>query len=284
MKHIVVIGVGLIGGSFAKAIKKCYPDIKIYGMDISEHHLQKAINLNIIDAVATQNQLEDADLILLSVPVNEAVQLLPEILNNLALHTLVIDVGSTKQAICQAVQHHPKRNQFLATHPIAGTEFSGPEAALEQLFFKKTNIICEIEKTAFKLQQKALAVFNDLGMLIRYMDPKAHDVHIAYVSHLSHISSFMLGKTVMDKEENEKDIFDLAGSGFESTVRLAKSSPTMWSAIFQQNKANVLEALELYIQNLQTFKDLIATENQTALHETMKNTNRIKEILNGINQ
>lgn len=281
---IVIIGIGLIGGSFAKALKRCYSDIQITGIDTSENHLQKALALNIIDKISSQSDMDQADLILLAIPVNEAVQLLPEILNKVSGHTLVMDVGSTKQAICEAVQHHPKRNQFLATHPIAGTEFSGPEAAIEQLFYKKTNIICEIEKTAFKLQQKALAIFSDLGMIIRYMDPKAHDMHIAYVSHLSHISSFMLGKTVMDKEENEKDIFDLAESGFESTVRLAKSSPVMWSAIFQQNKANVLEALEQYIQNLATFKEFIETENLSALQETMQNTNKIKEILNGINK
>ncbi|CAN0533865.1 unnamed protein product, partial [Scytosiphon promiscuus] len=167
---------------------------------------------------------------------------------------VVIDAGSTKSLICKVVENHPKRRNFLACHPIAGTEFSGPSAAIEGLFMGKTNIICEIEKTAFKLQEKALELFQQLGMRIRYMNPEAHDKHIAYVSHLSHISSFMLGKTVIEKERNERDIFDMAGSGFESTVRLAKSSPAMWTPIFRQNKENVVETLGEYIQNLPEFE------------------------------
>ncbi len=165
---------------------------------------------------------------------------------------LVIEVGSTKQIFCRTIADHPKRRNFLATHPIAGTEHSGPKAAIHGLFKNKTNIICEVEKTAFKLQEKALKLFSELGMRIRYMNPEAHDKHIAYVSHLSHISSFMLGKTVIEKEKNERDIFDMAGSGFESTVRLAKSSPEMWTPIFRQNKENVIETLDEYIANLES--------------------------------
>ena len=167
-------------------------------------------------------------------------------------------------------------------HPIAGTEFSGPSAAIHNLYQGKTNIICEVEDTAFKLQEKALKLFLDIGMRIRYMKPKAHDKHIAYMSHLSHISSFMLGKTVIEKEKNERDIFDMAGSGFESTVRLAKSSPEMWTPIFEQNKTNVIETLEEYIQNLEQFKELMKNDDFEAIFNEMKNTNHIKEILKGI--
>jgi len=170
----------------------------------------------------------------------------------------------------------------LASHPIAGTEFSGPSAAIENLYEGKTNIICEVEKTAFKLQERALELFQQMGMRIRYMNPVAHDKHIAYVSHLSHISSFMLGKTVIEKEKNERDIFDMAGSGFESTVRLAKSSPAMWTPIFEQNKDNVVETLEEYIQNLQEFKKLLEKEDFKGIYDEMNDTNRIKEILKGI--
>jgi prephenate dehydrogenase len=177
---------------------------------------------------------------------------------------------------------HPKRRNFLACHPIAGTEFSGPTAAIEGLFEGKTNIICEVEKTAFKLQEKALELFQKLGMRIRYMNPEAHDKHIAYVSHLSHISSFMLGKTVIEKEKNERDIFDMAGSGFESTVRLAKSSPAMWTPIFDQNKENVIETLEEYIQNLEAFKQKLKDDDLEGLYKDMQDTNKIKEILKGI--
>jgi prephenate dehydrogenase len=150
------------------------------------------------------------------------------------------------------------------------------------LYVGKTNIICEVEKTTFKLQEKALKLFTAIGMRIRYMDPVAHDKHIAYVSHLSHISSFMLGKTVLEKEKNERDIFDMAGSGFASTVRLAKSSPAMWTPIFQQNKENVIETLEEYINNLQHFKELMQQENFDEIYNEMENTNYIKQILNGI--
>ena len=215
-------------------------------------------------------------------PVDVTVKKLPKLLDLVSDDALIIDVGSTKEDICEAVKNHTKRRNFLAMHPIAGTEFSGPNAAITGLYKGKTIIICEVEETAFKLQEKALKLFSDIGMRIRYMKPKAHDKHIAYMSHLSHISSFMLGKTVIEKEKNERDIFDMAGSGFESTVRLAKSSPEMWTPIFEQNKTNVIETLEEYIQNLEQFKELIKNDDFEAIFNEMKNTNHIKEILKGI--
>jgi len=221
-------------------------------------------------------------LVYVGIPVNVLVTELPKILDAAGDETVVIDAGSTKRLICEHVANHPKRRNFMACHPIAGTEFSGPTAAFEGLYTDKTMIICEVEKTAFKLQEKALAIFHDIGMRIRYMNPEAHDKHIAYVSHLSHISSFMLGKTVIEKEKNERDIFDMAGSGFESTVRLAKSSPDMWTPIFEQNKDNVVETLEEYIQNLTAFKQLILDNDFKNVHLEMNNTNRIKQILKGI--
>ena len=207
---------------------------------------------------------------------------LPKILDAVGDETVVMDAGSTKKLICKTVDAHPKRRNFLACHPIAGTEFSGPSAAINGLYEGKTNIICEVEKTAFKLQEKALEIFQKMKMRIRYMNPDAHDKHIAYVSHLSHISSFMLGKTVIEKEKYELDILDMAGSGFESTVRLAKSSPDMWTPIFEQNKENVIETLEEYIQNLETFKKLLVDNDFENVYEEMNNTNRIKQILKGI--
>lgn len=282
MKNIHIIGVGLIGGSFALDIKNLYPDAKIYGIDLNDSHLDEAIALKLIDSKATYNDLPNAELVILSIPVDAAIVELPKILDVISDNTLVVDVGSTKFPICKAIENHPKRRNFLATHPIAGTEFSGPKAAIRQLYQHKTSIICEVEKTAFKLQEKALKLFSDIGMRIRYMNPEAHDKHIAYVSHLSHISSFMLGKTVIEKEKNERDIFDMAGSGFESTVRLAKSSPAMWTPIFKQNKENVIETLEEYIQNLTDFKNLMKEDNFEAIFNAMQETNHIKDILNGI--
>jgi prephenate dehydrogenase len=282
MKHIYIIGNGLIGGSFALNIKKLDPEAFIYGIDNNPNHLEEALSLNIIDKKAGIEDVDKADLVVLAIPVDTSVIELPRILDAVSDDALVMDVGSTKADICKAVATHPKRRNFLATHPISGTEFSGPKAAFLELFRNKTNIICEVEQTAFKLQQKAIKLFTDMGMRIRYMNPEAHDKHIAYMSHLSHISSFMLGKTVIEKEKNERDIFDMAGSGFESTVRLAKSSPEMWVAIFEQNKVNVIETLEDYIANLNRFKSLMENDDFEAIYNEMKNTNYIKQILKGI--
>ncbi len=281
---VVVIGIGLIGGSMAWDIKKAYALTEIAGIDTNSEHVKKAIELGLISSVGDEKALKRADVVILSIPVDTAVEVLPNLLDTVSDQAVVIDVGSTKALICKKVQEHPKRRNFLACHPIAGTEFSGPTAAMEGLFNKKTNIICEVEKTAFKLQEKAHDIFTKLGMRIRYMNPEAHDKHIAYMSHLSHISSFMLGKTVIEKEKNERDIFDMAGSGFESTVRLAKSSPAMWTPIFEQNKENVVETLNEYIQNLEEFKQKLIKNDFDGIFKEMDDTNKIKEILKDIPQ
>lgn len=280
---IHIIGIGLIGGSFALDLKAFYPESKIVGIDNCREHLEKARELGLIDESAELEDVADSDLVIIAVPVDAGIGLLKKVLDQINDNTLVIDAGSTKEKICSAVAAHPKRRNFLAAHPISGTEFSGPEAAVAELYRNKTMIICEVEKTAFKLQEKALEIFRHLGMRIRYMDAKSHDKHIAYVSHLSHISSFMLGKTVLEKERNERDIFDMAGSGFASTVRLAKSSPAMWSPIFQQNRENILETLTEYIINLNQFKSLMEENNFEEVYREMEKTNHIKSILNGIN-
>jgi len=280
--NVFVIGIGLIGGSMVLDIKSNYSEATIYGIDTDESHLNTALALKVIDKKATFDDLEKADVVIISIPVDVQLEVIPKVLELVSDNALVMDVGSTKEDICLAVKEHPKRRNYLAMHPIAGTEFSGPTAAHIGLFSEKTNIICEVEKTAFKLQEIALEIFAKLGMRIRYMDPKSHDKHIAYMSHLSHISSFMLGKTVIEKEKNERDIFDMAGSGFASTVRLAKSSPAMWAPIFEQNKTNVIETLDEYIQNLQQFKELMQKNDFTEIYNEMESTNHIKQILNGI--
>lgn len=279
---VSVIGVGLIGGSFALAIKESFPESSIFGIDKIEVHMKEALEIGFIDVAGTMEDLADSDVAIVAVPVDISIKVLKEALDHAGDNTLVIDAGSTKFKLCEAVKDHPKRRNYLSAHPIAGTEFSGPSAAIKDLYKEKTNIVCEVEKTAFKLQERGMEIFRKIGMRIRYMDPESHDRHIAYVSHLSHISSFMLGKTVLEKEKNERDIFDLAGSGFASTVRLAKSSPAMWSPIFQQNKENVLETLNEYIQNLSSFRDLIANDEFGEVYNEMERTNHIKSILNGI--
>lgn len=286
MKHklekIYGIGLGLIGGSLLKDFRLLYPNATFYGMDANEAHLEEALSLGLVDDKASLTALKNADLVVLAIPVNHAKAIISQVLDAVGEQTLVIDVGSTKAGICASVANHSKRRNYLAMHPIAGTEFSGPKAAINGLFKGKTNIICEVEKTTFALQELGLQLTKDLGMRIRYMDAASHDKHIAYVSHLSHISSFMLGKTVMDIEKNERDIFDLAGSGFESTARLAKSNPDMWAPIFSQNKEYLLECLSAYIANLEAFRDYIQDNNEEKMHSEMQEINKIKDILSGI--
>ncbi|CAL65328.1 prephenate dehydrogenase [Christiangramia forsetii] len=282
--NVFIIGIGLIGGSFALDLKTVKKQVEIYGVDENEEHLEKALDLGLIDKKAKFEDIKNADLVYLAIPVDASLEVLPKILDLVSDKCVVIDAGSTKEHLCKKVENHPKRRNYLSAHPISGTEFSGPTAAIHGLFKNKTNIICEVEKTAFKLQEIALEIFQAIGMRIRYMDPASHDRHIAYVSHLSHISSFMLGKTVLEKEKNERDIFDLAGSGFESTVRLAKSSPAMWTPIFSQNKKNVMETLDEYISNLKHFRKLMEEDNFEEVFNEMEKTNHIREVLNGINK
>lgn len=277
--NIAVIGLGLMGGSFALDIKSVYSNSKIFGIDNSDSNLKEALALDLIDQIITYDDLIKMDIVLVSIPVNYSLIVIPKVLEKINENTLVFDVGSTKEAICQILENHPKRANFLAAHPMAGTEFSGPKAAHKGLYIGKTNILCEFEKTDHKLREFALEIFDNLNMKIIYMDPKPHDVHVAYVSHLSHISSFMLGKTVIEKEKNEKNIFDLAGSGFESTVRLAKSLPETWTPIFLQNKNNLVLAIDEYISNLKALKKIIENNDSNKLSSILNNTNRIKEIL-----
>jgi len=276
---LAIVGLGLMGGSFALDFRCIYPKSKIYGLDISKKNEKHALELELIDELIELEDISIADVVLVSVPVDISLIIIPKILNFVNKETLVFDVGSTKELICKELLDHPKRKNFLAVHPMAGTEFSGPNAAVKGLYFNKTNIICEIDKTSKKISKKALKIFKLLNMDILYMDSKSHDTHVAYVSHLSHISSFMLGKTVIEKEKNEKNIFNLAGSGFESTVRLAKSSPETWTPIFLQNKKNLVLAIEEYILNLNNLKQIIEDNNRSSLHSILNNTNRIKEIL-----
>ena len=280
--NIGVIGLGLIGGSFALAAKEHLEDVVLYGADQNQAHLEEAIESGIVDQSLSPELYPKMDVMILAIPVNAASLLVLNILDQINDNALLFDAGSTKVSICKIVSLHPKRNQFLATHPIAGTEFSGPSAAFADLYVNQTQILCEVQKTRPDLLEWAVQFFRLMKMNIEEMDPQAHDQHIAYVSHISHISSFMLGKTVMEKEQDERTIFDMAGSGFASTVRLAKSSPEMWTPIFEQNSVNILEVLNEYIANLKEFKKLLENKNWSAMHEQMQEINEIKTILEGI--
>ena len=275
---VYIIGVGLIGGSIAKDLINL-EDYEIIGIDKNKLNIKYALNEGIIHRSGNINEIIKADLILLTVDVESAIDLLPKILKLVNNNCLVIDFGSTKSKLCSLVSNHPKRNQFLATHPIAGKENSGPEYAINDLFKDKIQIICEVGKTRKDLFDWAKSIFNRLGMILRYMEPDENDKNMAYVSHLSHITSFMLGKTVLEIEKT-KNIVDLAGSGFDSTVRLAKSSPEMWAPIFKQNKNNITKTLDDYIKNLKDFKKKLLKNKFDELKNQMKEINKLTEILN----
>ena len=277
-----LIGTGLIGGSMSRDLRNILDNTQIHGIDKNEISVKHAKSVGVIDNIDSLENLNSADRVILSVPVSESLKILPFVLDNLNNDALVWDVGSTKFSLCKSVENHSKRDQFLATHPIAGNEFSGPEASIENLFNGKIQILCETNKTRPDLLQWAESIFNSMGMKIRYMNPDEHDKKMAIVSHLSHISSFMLGKTVMDSEKDDQNILDLAGSGFESTVRFAKSSPEMWSSIFKDNMENILEILNTYIQNLKQFQLKIENENYIDLKNQMIKTNKLKKILDTI--
>jgi prephenate dehydrogenase len=278
MQKIHIIGLGLLGGSFGLGARQKFPELIITGTDANPQNLKDALTLGIITE-AKETPDADTDLVILATPADTLGKILIDTLNQVGENTLVFDVGSTKSKLCAMMADHPKRKQYLAAHPIAGTEYSGPKAALADLLNRKVLIICELEKTDLHLKEKAYQLFDALNVKLRFMDPEEHDRHLAFVSHLSHISSFMLGETVLQKMADEKNIFDMAGSGFASTVRLAKSSPAMWAPIFTENKENILSALDGYISNLTSFRDKIAKDDRQGLFEEMAEINKIRDIL-----
>lgn len=281
MEQVVIIGLGLIGGSLARDLKNS-GDYRIVGMDENEQHCQQALSLGLIDEVVTLDWVKKADWVIIAVPVNYLPSIAVAVLDRIKEDAIVFDVGSIKQPLCKAVENHPKRTQLVALHPIAGTEYSGPTAAIAQLFNNKLLIICEPVRSNAIILEKTIQLWKMLGARIHFMEPKEHDKHLAYVSHLSHISSFMLGKTVLEIEKDERQIFNLAGSGFESTVRLAKSSPTTWTPIFLQNREHVLKSLDEYIANLTEFRTLIQQQEAEMLTSIIQQTNHVGEILEGI--
>jgi prephenate dehydrogenase len=277
--NVAIIGTGLIGGSMAIALKEKKLASKIIGVENNKLHAEEAIKLGLVDEI---NELDEAisksDLIILAVPVSDAEKMIISILDKVDKQ-VVIDAGSTKNAICETANKSENRKRFVATHPMWGTEFSGPKAAVSGAFVGNAVVICDKEnsdKDAVELVEK---MYRDFGMNLLYMDSISHDVHAAYVSHISHITSFALANTVLEKEKEEGTIFGMASGGFESTVRLAKSNPDMWVPIFQQNRENVLDVLNEHISQLRKFKSCLEKENYQYLTELIQNSNKIKRIL-----
>lgn len=276
---LCIIGLGLIGGSMAIDLKKRNYASHIVGVDINPLHSQAAKRLGIIDETATlEVGVEMANLVILATPANASMSLLPKVLD-LVEDQIVTDVCSTKENICKIVEQHHKRKQYVAAHPMAGTEHSGPWAAQSDLFDGKAVIIAEAEKSEPSSVQEVKKLFNTLHMHLIYMNAANHDIHVAYVSHISHISSFALALTVLEKEQNEKNIFDLASGGFDSTVRLAKSSHEMWVPIFEQNSKNIITVLDNYISQINKFKDKILSKDTEELSDLIIKANHIKKIL-----
>ena len=274
-----VVGVGLIGGSFALSLKDKGFAREIIGVDQSAVNRDKALALGLVDRFETlEKAVDQADLVVLATPVNSIPLLAVKALNRVD-RQVVIDMGSTKQELCEVIAQHPRRGRFVATHPMWGTEFSGPEAAEHGAFTGRTVVICERERSDADALRLVEQIYTTLGMPIKYMSAEEQDMHTAYVSHISHITSFALALTVLEKEREEEHIFDLAGGGFESTVRLAKSSPDMWLPIFMQNKYNILDVLREHIHQLQIFRKMLERDDVAGLRATMAKANTIKRIL-----
>ena len=278
---VAIIGIGLIGGSLALGLRSSGFCQRVIGIDKDEEHRRKALEMNLVEeASPSLDALTDADLVILAVPVDAIVGLLPKVLDLIRPDQVVMDVGSTKSTIMQAAGKHALRGRFVGTHPMAGTEYSGPEAALPDLFQSKCTVIVDREESDEDAMAMVEALFGALEMRIVYHASAEHDIHTAYVSHISHISSFALALTVLAKEQNEKRIFELAGGGFGSTVRLAKSNADTWIPIFEQNRDYVLDVLDEHINSISTFRTLLIKKDFDSFRKLIVEANKIKRILN----
>lgn len=277
---ITIIGVGLISGSFSLALKDRGLVRNVIGVSRTAASAEKALKLGIIDEVLPlEEAVRKSDLIYVAIPVDVTVPVMRQIMDLVTERQIVADAGSTKKVLCESLADHPMRRRMVATHPMWGTEYSGPEAAVHNAFAGRACVICEKEKSAPDALATMEDIYKQLGMNLVYMDADSHDMHAAYISHISHITSFALANTVLEKEREESTIFDLAGGGFESTVRLAKSNPSMWLPIFMQNREHVLDVLNEHIAQLRKFKSCLEKENYTYLQELMESANKIRRIL-----
>ncbi len=278
---VCVVGIGLIGGSMALDLKKRSFAEKIIGVDINPQHANIAKLSKLVDeTMDLEKAVGSSDLIIVATPIDVTKKLLPEILTLCAgTDKVVTDVGSTKAGILQKVKNHPNRAQYVASHPMAGTEFSGPLAAISRLFDYKTAIICDSQNSTSQALEMVKQMYDTLHMKVIFMQPHEHDVSAAYVSHISHISAFALSLAVLEKEKDEKRILDLASGGFASTVRLAKSSAEMWVPVFDQNSDYVLEVLDTYIEKLGQFRQAIQEKNHDELTQLIQESNKIQKIL-----
>lgn len=278
-KRIAIIGLGLIGGSLAIRLHEKKISSRLIGMDANPEHEAKALELELVDEILPLDEaIQQSDVIVLAVPVDKLIGLLPHVLDKID-QQIVVDLGSTKSQLVQAVSNHPKRGRYVATHPMWGTEYSGPAAAVRNAFENKAVIICNEEESDEDAMQWTKIMYSKIGMHLLQMEASAHDLHVAYVSHISHITSFALANTVLEKEKEESAIFGMASAGFESTVRLAKSNPAMWVPIFKQNKDNILDVLNEHIDQLTKFRDKIQDGSEDELKKLIEQANQIRRII-----
>ncbi len=276
-----IIGLGLIGGSLGLDIRMNGFADRILGADANDSHAEAALNFGLVDEVLDVKELcKKAEVIVLAIPVNAMTGIIQQVLDCISPQAVVVDMGSTKKAIAASIEKHPKRSRVVLAHPMAGTEFSGPEAAVHNLFQGKAAILCDIEHSHPDAREKAERLFKSLFMRLLYMNSSDHDLHAAYVSHVSHISSFVLALTVLEKEKSEQNIFDLASGGFASTVRLAKSSPRMWADVYAQNSEHLVDVLDSYLEKMTQFRDAISSGDFDKTYQLMEEANDIGRILN----
>lgn len=277
---ISIIGLGLIGGSFAKDLRAAGLADALIGVDASPEHAKRALDLGLVDrAVSLEEALVTSDVILLAVPVDAIELLLPRVLDALKPTQTVIDLGSTKFQLAEAVRNHPNRERYVAAHPMAGTENAGPDAALTGLFKGKTVLLCDLEWSAPDACKTALELFYAVGLKFEFMSSEQHDRHAAYVSHLSHVAAYALSLAVQNEEKAGYAVPRLAGGGFASTVRLAKSSPEMWVPIFKQNREPVLKAIDAFSERIQEFRQALASDDYAKLDAMIREANRIRDML-----
>ena len=278
-KRIAIVGVGLIGGSLAIQLNEKGLASKLIGVDSNRDHQKKALELGLVDEIMELVEaIDNSDVVILAIPVDAMVKILPGVLDRINKQIL-IDMGSTKSEMMAIAEAHPKRGRYVATHPMWGTEYSGPQAAVHGAFENKAVIVCNAAESDKDAVEWAKNMYKKIGMHLLEMNAVDHDLHAAYVSHISHITSFALANTVLEKEKEDDAIFELASAGFESTVRLAKSNPAMWVPIFMQNRENVLDVLNEHISQLRKFKSCLEKENYEYLQELIENANKIRRII-----
>lgn len=278
-KNIAIIGVGLIGGSLALQLHDKKLSAKLTGVEANPAHAKKALELELVDEVLPLDEaIAQADVIAICIPVDAMVTLLPQVLDQID-RQIVFDMGSTKSNLLNAIKEHPKRGRYVATHPMWGTEYRGPAAAQKDAFETKAVALCNSNESDADALEWVKQMYMKIGMHPIEMNGDAHDLHAAYISHISHVTSFALANTVLEKEKEDSAIFALASAGFASTVRLAKSNPAMWVPIFLQNKHNVLDVLDEHIEQLKTFRNILLLENETALRKYIEQANTISRII-----